>query len=242
MARLPIDKYAQELCAAVEAYNFPPETYDFQHEPLRCYDCDRVVKHEDMLEVERFIREQLLSTHLERVKDGLSNVLFWGYAREPGRRLDRVRRFRCKVTCDKLKTFTDVVDSLRGPGLRDIGRIRLPEFSMMPFVSKIRMFLCPGDYPVLDNILARKFGRSDCFLPLRSLVILKSDTSIRITESNEQVYEKWACWCRETAQLVNAETSSPCKNLRAVDVERAIFQLAQADKDRAWLLLQGPQT
>lgn len=246
--RYSIDEYVRKLCAAVESYDYPRVTYDFE-------DC-REIRHSTMSEVEEAIRAQLLSQDLTEVKDGLSNVLYWGMYRM-GIQDNRVRDFRDNVTDHQLHRFKDIVRNLLGPGLSAIrGRVNnkednMPQFTKMSFVSKIRMFLDP-EYPVLDKKLAEAFSQSACFPPLQDLKFRKKadfgdrcETSIRITKDNEGVYEEWARWCRCIANLVNSYPASPCKDLRAVDVERAIFQLSQSDKQtdiqKAWRLLKGPK-
>ncbi len=100
----------------------------------------------------------------------------------------------------------------------------------MSFVSKIRMFLNTDDFPTLDERIAdaAKIYR---FGPLRCLNIQSG-----ATPKNERAYEKWAAWCRGIAYLVNANPRSPHHNdrdYRAVDVERAIFQLTGSNKSGA---------
>lgn len=241
-----MEEYAQVLCAAVEAYNYPAVTYNFERGVNTCTDKERKMCHPSMCEVEGIIKSQLLSKDIEKVKDGLSNVLYWGMYRM-GVRDTRVCKFRKGVTTHQLNRFKDVVDSLTGTGLAAIrGRVNnaednLPQFTQMPFVSKIRMFLDPENYPVLDKKIAT-FAKSPCFPPLQNLSWGESETTIRISGPNERVYGKWAKWCRDVAGQVNSYSDSHFKDLRAVDVERAIFQLSQSDESEAWWLLQGPKT
>ena len=254
-----MDKYTKKLCDAVEAYDFPAVTYDFNYgiEINRCEsDPTHEVKkrRECMREVEKTIGAQLLCEDIDVVKDGLSNVLYWGFATQKGRQIDRVHIFRNKVKDFQINRFKSVVRNLSGPRLASIrGRVNnkndnMPQFTMMPFVSKVMMFLDPVNFPVLDMKLAEEFSQSESFPPLRYLTFKKkaefgkkADTSIRITEYNENVYENWASWCLETATKVSSHSNSPCKDLRAVDVERAIYQIAKSDKEEAQRLLQGPK-
>ena len=233
--------YAKKLCKAVEAYEYPAVTYDFQ--------IGREVPHSNMSEVDRVIHSQLCSPHLSEVKDGLSNVVYWGMYRM-GFRDTRVREFR-KVTLHQLSCFSAVARDPRGADLVRIKKIGMPQFKTgMSLVSKIRAFLDPGCYPVLDKSIAEEFSQSNSFPPLSNLTFRKksewgkqASTYISITNGNEQVYEEWACWCRDTAKALNSYTYSPRKNLRAVDVERSIFHLADNNKTpEAWRLLQGPKT
>ena len=65
-------------------------------------------------------------------------------------------------------------------------------------------------------------------------------STIPITAHNEFVYGEWASWCRDTAASVNAESGSG-ESIRAVDVERAVFAVADVcDRTEALRLLRGP--
>ena len=239
MAKLPMGVFTQELCASIDAYDFPTVTYDFGPEPYEESDPDRVVTHQDILEVEREIRKQLFSVSLDGVKDGLSNIIYWGYSTLPGRRNNRVQRFRRKVTESQLAIFSHVVRNMQGTGLVNIETIELPHLVLMPFVSRIRMILDPDNYPVLDNQIA-DFANLENFPPLNGLRIYTYN--IPVTFHNEQKYEEWASWCRDTAMAVNAYADSPRQDLRAADIERGIVQIAKSGRRfRVLQILQGPQ-
>ena len=223
--------YASALRTAIEKYRFPTVTYDFVE--------GREICHVDMAAVETYLRKRLRAEESEDVKEGLANVLYWGYANSPGLRDHRVKQFRSTVTDKELNDFIAVTGPKSTPGLFDIKGIGLPGFGGMSFVSKVMMFLDPQRYPVLDMKIARAFAGSDVFLPLKKLGFGKN--AIPINKNNECVYEKWAAWCRGTAASVNAESDSSGKSIRAVDVERAVFTLADAcDHTEAWRLLRGP--
>ena len=240
MAKLPIDEYAQDICAAIDSYDFPAVTYDFGPAPFSGSDPERIGTHGSMIGVEKTIKKQMFKPGLGGVKDGLSNILYWGYADLPGRQNNRVPRFRRKVTSTQLAIFSHVARNMQGTGLVNISTIELPHLDLMPFVSRIRMFLDPDNYPVLDSQIVR-FANSDIFPPLKHLNMYTSN--IPVTVHNEQVYEEWALWCRETARTVNSYPHSPRKDLRAVDIQRGITQLVRSGGNvRPWRLLQGPQT
>lgn len=81
-----------KLSGAIENYSFPSVYYDFIHNaPCRM---------DNMADLETLIRQELISNDWQRVKDGLSNVLYWGYA-QMGIRDTRVNRFRSKIDTDK---------------------------------------------------------------------------------------------------------------------------------------------
>lgn len=85
------------------------------------------------------------------VKNGLSNVLYWGFARMKKIRDFRFNRFREKVTRDNLCAATELFHTSGAPSLIKIKDLGLPEFSGMSFVSKIRMFLDPKKSATLDR-------------------------------------------------------------------------------------------
>ena len=233
--------YATALRAAIERYHFPTVTYNFEkHEEIR---------HPDMRSVESWVRRLLLARNRCGVRYGLSNVLYWGYMNSPGLRDFRVRAFRENVTDDQLDSFMRLACRTPAPGPLDIKRIGLPQFSGMSFVTKIMMFLDPDRRPVLDMKIAEAFSQSSDFPPLQALAFhrkadfgKKADTQVRITRPNECVYNEWAAWCMSIAAWANAESESPCRGIRAVDVERAVFTLAESpDRAGAWRLLRGPE-
>ena len=238
--RMPIGEYARKLCKAKKFYDFPAVTYDF--------DAGKECRHSDMRGVEEYIRDLLTSGERCAVMDGLSNVLYWEWAQDD-RQCYRVSKFRSNISPCHLDKFVAIVSELDDPGLVSLKDIGMPQFSGMSFVSKIRMFLDPNSYSILDMTLAEVFSQCDTFLPLKHLTFRKkvdygkcADVQIRITKNNDQVYGEWASWCRKIARMVNTKPIAPCKNLRAADVERAIFHLAgRGRKSEAWRLLSGPQ-
>lgn len=218
------------LREAVEAYSFPAVTYDF----------DRGVErtHHSMKGVENEIRAGLTYPSREAVKDALSNVLYWGYART-GYRATRVTDFRSKVTPEQLDQALDLFHSLTRPGhkllgLCSIAALRLPQFSGMSFVSKVRMFLDPWHFVVLDRkLLSLRTGATPTVF--HQINMGPSEVMIRISRHNEQVYAAWSQQC-----LRLAEKYLECT--RAVDVERAIFHLIDTGRPKlAAELLQNEQ-
>ena len=234
--RLPRREYAARLREAVGRYDFPKVFYDRREARERR--CD------DMRGVEERIGALLRSGDPGGVRDGLSNVLYWGYARQPGRRDFKVRAFRdaTPVGDPRLRRFAELVDAVRerdasaASALLDVRRSGLHLFGQMSFATKILMFLDPR-FPVLDLKLARAFARGG-FAPLTGLRF--GPGGIRVTADNAGVYARWTCWCREIARLANAEAEDE-PGLRPVDVERALFTLADEPGDRPLPLLAGPE-
>lgn len=201
-----------QLRAAGDSYNFPPNTWDFQ--------AARRVSRADTQEVESSIGAQLRSGRLEDVRDGLSNVLYWGYATSKGRQMDRVGRFRQKVRDEQILAFAQLAKRLSGPGLKAIAGLKLPQFSGVSFISKVRMFLDPMNYVVLDGKIARLRGLPGTILD----GLVSVGTQIKVTSTNEAVYEQWSGWCRKAARQAFGEGTF------AVRAERAVFQLVNQNK------------
>jgi hypothetical protein len=89
------------LRAAIESYAFPPDYFDFRRNAPR--------RLADTRAVEVAISGELKSGDPEQVKNGLSNVLYWGYA-QMGIRQTRVDRFRATVTVSQLRQAADLFD------------------------------------------------------------------------------------------------------------------------------------
>lgn len=237
--RLPRRQYVSLLREVVESYDYPTVVCDFQTESK--------ISHTDMAAVEEHIGALLRSTDPGGVRDGLSNVLYWGYARQPGRRDARVRDFRDDTPADdpRLARFADLVRSLgeaplsteAGPALLRIKRLGVRQFGQMSFVTKILMFLDP-QFPVLDMKVAKAFANGG-FAPLTDVRFDRG--GIRLTRNNVEAYECWMYWCREIAGLANDEPPALRRGLRAVDVERALFTLADQPRLAARKLLAGPE-
>jgi hypothetical protein len=132
------------LRKAIEAYDFPSVTYDFANETQ--------VVHPDMSSVEQLIRSQLRSDNSDIVKDGLSNVVYWGWAWIPLQ--TRVKKFRDNVAYDSLFIASILFAKSNDFTVLDIINLGLPQFSNMSFVSKVQMFLDPNSFVVLDSKIA----------------------------------------------------------------------------------------
>jgi hypothetical protein len=154
-----------------------------------------------------------------KVCDGLANVLLWGY-QTMGYGLIRVEDFLKRVTADHMGSAIELFDDL-AKGDRDglLAIKQLPQFSMVPFASKLRMFLDPAAYVVLDNQLARLSEKSTFF----GSGLRKSprETSIRITHENASFYSRWCGLCRFASARMGDERTP------AVEAERAVFHLVR---------------
>jgi hypothetical protein len=203
-------KQKECLRDAIDGYSFPSDYFDFvANAPARLANTNAV---------EFRIRRDLTSGEPERVKNGLSNVLYWGYA-QMGIRETRVHRFREKVTLSQLKQAGDLFRRSHLPSVLNIKKLRLAEFSGLSFVSKIRMFLDPDKSAALDWQIMKIHKQCPTTL-LANLYVGKS-TQIPITQHNSEVYEDW---CRKMADISSVYFGA-C--FRVVDVERGFFQLIQ---------------
>ena len=257
MQKLPLKQYAALLCETVRDYDFPPVTYDFAKEKEIC--------HGSMRDVEKCIHDLLCSGDTRKVKDGLSKVLYWGHANSKHLQKSSLKNLRETADAElkrKLDRFMQLAQELARPSivpsggdLLKIANLGIPQFqSGVSFVSKILMFLNPMNYPVLDTriakfntMIAEAYTNSFCS-PLHDLKLNKAGNSIPIAgrkNKNPDVYDIWACWCRKIAKVVNASPESPCNHFRPVDVERALFTLANLNKayaiPTAHALLAGPK-
>ena len=197
----------ETLRKAIIDYDFPKFTFDFQR--------GAEVRHPTMRTVEAHIREALTSEDPEDVRDGLSNILYWGLHRVGYKSL-RIARLREETTPTHFAEARSVFESIRGNGLRSLKKLKLPQFSQMSFITKLRMFLDPRNYVVLDKKLVDMAGTA---VPTLFRDFKRYPTSIPVTAMNESVYGRWCRLCRKVAQHLFADDGY------AVDVERGVFHL-----------------
>ena len=196
------------LGAAIRGYNFPCVAYDFSN--------NKQITFQAYSALERHIQIQLLSQQTNVVKDGLSNVLYWGYLTSAGRQTNRVQAFRNDVTALQLNQFIATVNN-GVSSLSVLSGIHMPQFSNVSFVSKILMFLDPARFVTLDLQIA-KLREADA--PSIFCALKRNKTSIPVTLNNEAVYAAWCMLCRLIAVQYFSHTGA-----RAVDVERGVFTL-----------------
>ena len=98
----------------------------------------------------------------------------------------------------------------------------MPQFSGMSFISKVRMFLAPTSYVILDQQLL-KINNEPFETLLNKIKFGKKETQIRISKDNITVYKKWCDKCIEISNTIFNGI------YRAVDIERGFFTLIQND-------------
>lgn len=205
-----MNDYKALLDEAIAAYDFPCKAYDFMK--------GEQITFSSYKELETHIGQQLRSDDLRVLKDGLSNVLYWGYLTSNGRRDARVQAFRSSVTEAALRRFRALIGS-GDESLLALATCKLPQFSNLSFLSKVLMFLDPMRCVTLDLQLAR-LKQSDRPTFFRELVT--RSTSLPATRHNATFYERWCDFCAKLAEL-----RAP-QRLRAADIERAFFHLVKA--------------
>jgi hypothetical protein len=134
-----------KLLEAISAYDYPPITYDFLQE--------RECSFSSMIDLELFLQNLLQSGDVRSLKDGLSGILYWGHYRA-GFRDHRVAKFRATVSDAELEYANEAIRVLHGTELIRLKDLTLPQFSNMAFITKLRTFLDPERYCVLDSKIA----------------------------------------------------------------------------------------
>ena len=98
LARLKAEPMSNALIHALRQatvkYNYPLVAYDFVKREEKRFSRPR--------EIETFIKNDLTTRDPEKVKNGLSSILYWGHYRA-GYRDDRVKKFRDLVTSEQLR-------------------------------------------------------------------------------------------------------------------------------------------
>ena len=136
MATLPLRDYAALLCRAVGSYEFPAVTCGFEQDGIEVAEASC---RESMAIVEKHIGKLLRSQNPHDVRNGLSNVIYWGWARHPGLARAKVRMFRDVVSNanNQLSQFAQLVRGRDAPSLFAIKRLKIPYFSQMSFTTKV---------------------------------------------------------------------------------------------------------
>jgi hypothetical protein len=196
------------LVEAINAYDYPRVTFDYLKE--REHWCTSI------RDLERYLQELLWATDTESVKNGLSGVLYWGHYRA-GYKDDRVRKFRAAVKDAQLLQAIQSFQALRGTGLLCLRKIGLPQFSYMAFLTKLRTFLNPERYCVLDSKVAS-------LTPLAER-LKRQSTYIPVTAQNDRAYKWWIDICLSLAQRLHNQPE-----FRPVDIERGLFHLVDCGK------------
>jgi len=191
-------------------YDFPCNLFDFSNEQEIVFDNYR--------ELEKHIQDQLLSNNICKIKNGLSNVLYWGYYRI-GYGAIRIKRFRDNVTNIQLQAFADLVNanSLDPIGIKKIG---IPQFSGFSFVSKILMFSDPTKFVILDKKIMELRDPENNGNPLSNIPYTKNDSGIRISRLSQKYYYEWCKLCCFIAKQSSNDRI-------AVDIERGFFKLVE---------------
>jgi len=194
-------------------YNFPSRLYDFN--------LNKEIEFENYRQLEKHIQNLLTHKEINKIKDGLSNVLFWGFYRI-GYRDNRVKIFRQQVTDFQLMAFSNLVKTNKINPI-SIKKLGLPQFSQFSFISKILMFINPKRYVTLDKKIMNLKDPFNPDSPLTRIPYSENDTGIRITKTSTKYYFEWCELCSFIAKKINS-------NKIAVDIERGFFRLVEEEK------------
>lgn len=200
-------KLITTLGHAIKKYCYPKVTYDFL--------LSKEISHSSMRQLETLIKNDLVSNNLTLVKNGLSNILYWGHYRA-GYYWTRVKKFRKKVKNPCLQKASSVFQTPSMWSIENLKKRKLPEFSNLSFLSKLLMFLDPRQYVVLD----KKLMRLKQIYPFNK--ISEQKTYIPCTEQNIVGYREWCCLCKTCADKYFQH-----QKVFAVDIERGIFYLVE---------------
>lgn len=204
-----------ELDTAIAGYNFPRAYYNFAtNTPFTL---------PSMPILEKRIRDGLVSSDPPQVKAALANIVHWGWAQTALRDHRRTTFFNA-VTPPQIQAATDLFSNHR-PTLIQIYGLRLPEFRMVSFASKIRMFLNPNVSATLDRQIMKMHACNPNTVLAR---VTQYKSSIPITVKNSASYEAWC------DRLTDIRNSYPAfHGMRVADIERGFFNLVQAGQAHA---------
>lgn len=211
------NEQVKSLDISIKKYNFPAVYFDF--------DSKQEIRAADMPELETYIQGSLTSEREQDVKNGLANVLYWGYG-QMGIRNTRVQRFFEGISSSHINLFQNLIENNDNLTLREIKNIHMPQYSGISFISKILTFLNPVNYCVLDKqILKIKNGCEH--RALSNMRIPNRGTQIIVTAHNEGVYNAWRAECKNISEKYFDG------KYRAVDIERGFFNFVQKN-DVSW--------
>ena len=235
---MPLNEAQTEgLSNATRNYNYPFVTYDFGHN-IR-------MQHPNKYSFENSIRQQLTSGDEDVVRDGLSNVLYWGYERD-NRRDYKVCEFRKNIwssqDLDNLNAVSPSLEEISSVALsRKIDReIPLLGHAMAlfndidalhPNMINHRHLKKLPEYGLAFITKTFMFLDPERFVALDSkihklreypqTIFANLDNHLNLTQNNVDVYQQWCELC------VRIANEYPDLNARAVDVERGIYQMVQ---------------
>lgn len=198
----------KELIEAVNQYDYPATLFDFNK--------NKEIIFGNYRDLESHMAEQLRSNNLECLKDGLSNVLYWGFYRF-GYGNKRVSEFRSLITDEKLIKFKELVQTKKYSCMT-IKDIEMPQFSQLAFTSKLLMFIDPINNVTLDSKIMLLKDSNNLKNPITNIKVYP--TSIPITKNNQDNYMLWCKLCRMIA-------SEYFQDKLSVDIERGFFKLVE---------------
>ena len=208
---MPLSNPQLELLqGALDRYSFPSKVWDGDHQTLS-----------GIHEVERFIRRRLHSDDPLEIKAGLASVVCWGWG---GTELYKVRTRRIldSLTDQQIEQFIVYRTTFVQGSIRDLRNLGINQLGRMPFGSKVLAFMRINDRVVLDKKITEILFQTDFWRPLAGRTINYLWT---ISKETAKHYQQWCRICVKGSIQMGIQD-------RAVDFERAIFQLSQEIEHR----------
>lgn len=191
------------------------------------------------IELERYLSALLRSDNAEQRLVGVAAVVYWGFFTFSHGYADvRVQR-----VWDVLRDKPDRLKGVRDAAEQDdmgqaLGALRaLPQLGGVPFASKVVAFLHPERAGVYDNKINRLMCNLQRLPPHLAAWLEPHAGTFSIAHlrpvSSPAVQQRYTLWCdflRNTATALNNRGSRWGGNSwRALDVERAVFAMADAN-------------
>lgn len=190
------------LTKALANYNFPAWVWD-----------GKLVEVDGIGQVEEFIAKHLRGSRFSEIQKGLVSVVSWGWGRS-SLLVSRTRNTVGAIGEIHVERFIDCREKYPSGNIREFARARIPQLGQMAFASKVLAFIHPKTRAVFDKKI-NEVVREACLG--KELPGLRGST-FSVTHGAASQYDEWCRSCGRGAILMG-------EKFRAVDFERAIFQL-----------------
>lgn len=197
------------------------------------------------LQLDNFHSQLLTSDSDDDLKHGLLSVVFWGFASGKDNRIRERRALaRAKwhvhgkvndppqdlneVLNHLITARTFLYNSRTGDALIEITKIK---YLGLAFGSKILAFMNPRIAGVYDKVISEHLANH----PSADMRNMGGGTAATSKRAQASLYSNWCGWCANKAEELNSarmtwlDWNGLEQPWRAVDVERAIFSLAERD-------------
>ncbi len=202
----------KELIEAVNQYDYPAKLFNFSK--------NEEIEFRNYRDLEFYIGEQLRSNDIVHLKDGLSNVLYWGFYRFGCVYRDaRVNKFKQFITDEKLIKFKELVQ-IKNHSCITIKDVEMPQFSQLAFISKLLMFIDPVNNVTLDSKIMLLKDSGNLKNPITNIKTYKTSIPIKDNQDN------CILWCK----LCKMIASEYFQDKLSVDIERGFFRLVETNQ------------